>query len=326
MALSKIGWTHYTFNWAWGCEEISPACDNCYAHSLSKRAGYDVWGTNAGRRFFGEKHWAEPLKWDAKAAAGSPLKLVFCGSMMDWAESRPDYLEPRERMFRLIKATPHLTWLLLTKRIGNVRRILPADWGTGYPNVMILATMANQPEVQRDMTKLLRTPAAMRGVSIEPILGSIYLRDIEIEKLGDEEVRVSLDALTGTHRAELRFADSWDGLDSALQRLPTLPPRTPGLDWVIAGGETGFAKNVRAPETRWFRDLRTQCASTFTPYFFKQWGLFAPVSLGDLPLRKTDILNGAQESMRPCHPGQPHPALLDGREHFEFPAAFKMVA
>jgi protein gp37 len=66
---SKIEWTHHTFNPWWGCIEVSPACDNCYARTFAKRTGHQVWGAadETPRRFFGDKHWAEPLKWNADA-------------------------------------------------------------------------------------------------------------------------------------------------------------------------------------------------------------------------------------------------------------------
>ena len=64
---SKIEWTDHTFNPWWGCEKVSPACANCYAEAFAKRTGNNVWGRKSERRFFGDKHWAEPLKWDARA-------------------------------------------------------------------------------------------------------------------------------------------------------------------------------------------------------------------------------------------------------------------
>lgn len=73
-ASTAIAWTGHTFNPWWGCEKVSPGCDNCYAEAFAKRTGHQVWGKTAGRRFFGDKHWAEPRKWSGR---------VFCASMAD---------------------------------------------------------------------------------------------------------------------------------------------------------------------------------------------------------------------------------------------------
>lgn len=64
---SKIEWTDATFNAVWGCTEVSPGCNNCYARTLAKRYGFDVWD-NGKFREFGDKHWGEPQKWNARAA------------------------------------------------------------------------------------------------------------------------------------------------------------------------------------------------------------------------------------------------------------------
>ena len=66
---SKIEWTTHTFNPWWGCVKVSPACKHCYAEAWAKRVGQAVWGIGADRRFFGDKHWADPLRWDAAAQA-----------------------------------------------------------------------------------------------------------------------------------------------------------------------------------------------------------------------------------------------------------------
>ena len=74
---SAIEWTHHTFNPWWGCTKISPACHNCYAEKWSKRLGSKVWGSSAERRFFGEKHWREPLLWNKKAEKNTNTVLNF---------------------------------------------------------------------------------------------------------------------------------------------------------------------------------------------------------------------------------------------------------
>src|SRR5688572_21886599 len=113
---TTITWTHHSWNPWWGCVKVSEGCKNCYAESFSKRACHDIWGPGSQRRFFGDKHWAEPIKWDRAAEKAGERRRVFCASMADVFEDRPDLVEPRRRLFELIRATPNLDWLLLTKR------------------------------------------------------------------------------------------------------------------------------------------------------------------------------------------------------------------
>src|SRR5690242_8701647 len=145
---SAIEWTDHTFNPWWGCDEISPACDFCYAKAWARRLGMsELW--EGERRTFGEKHWSEPLKWNAEAARAGRRARVFCVSMGDIFDNKAPAAE-RERLWRLIEATPHLTWQLLTKRIGNAAKMLPEEWlERPRENVWLGATIANQEEADR---------------------------------------------------------------------------------------------------------------------------------------------------------------------------------
>lgn len=118
---SRIEWTDHTFNPWWGCTKVSEACKNCYAEAWSKRVGQQVWGPQAERRFFGERHWLEPLKWNADAAAHGKRLRVFCASMADVFEDRRSLDPWRSKLWELIEATPQLDWLLLTKRPEHVQ-------------------------------------------------------------------------------------------------------------------------------------------------------------------------------------------------------------
>jgi len=122
---TAIGWTDHTFNPWWGCERVSPGCQHCYAETFAKRTGNAVWGKAAPRRFFGPKHWAEPVKWNAAAAARGVPELVFCASMADVFEPRDDLNAERARLFELIEQTPFLIWQLLTKRPEAVTELAP---------------------------------------------------------------------------------------------------------------------------------------------------------------------------------------------------------
>lgn len=171
---SKIEWTNHTFNPWWGCVKVSPACKHCYAEAWSKRVGKDVWGARAERRFFSDKHWAEPLKWNLEALAAGERLRVFCASMGDVFEDRADLDHPRERLWGLIEATPGLDWLLLTKRPDRVATVAP--WGQNWPrNVWLGTTVEDQEWAEERLPHLAAIPAAVRFISAEPLLGELDL-------------------------------------------------------------------------------------------------------------------------------------------------------
>ncbi len=171
---SHIEWTHHTFNPWWGCTKVSPACDNCYADLWARRMGRQLWGAKAPRRFFGDAHWAEPLRWNEEARIAETRERVFCASMADVFERRADLNVQRYRLWELIEQTPNLDWLLLTKRPQNVARIVP--WTTSWPsNVWIGASIENQSLAEKRLPFLLSLPAAVRFLSCEPLLGPLNL-------------------------------------------------------------------------------------------------------------------------------------------------------
>jgi protein gp37 len=122
---SSIEWTDHTFNPWWGCTKVSPGCEHCYAEAWAKRVGANVWGSKSERRFFTEKHWSEPLKWNADAESEKTRKRVFCASMADVFEARIDLNPWRLKLWNLIEITPWLDWLLLTKRPQNIAERVP---------------------------------------------------------------------------------------------------------------------------------------------------------------------------------------------------------
>jgi protein gp37 len=174
---TAIEWCDHTFNPWWGCAHVSPGCVNCYAETLSKRWGNDVWGKGGSRRFFGDTHWNEPLKWNRKAEAEGVRRRVFCGSMMDVFEDRPDLISPRARLFQTISQTPHLDWLLLTKRPENSARLTPLLWAmAGWPkNIWLGTSVEDQKRADERIPKLLEIPAIIRFLSCEPLLGPVDL-------------------------------------------------------------------------------------------------------------------------------------------------------
>ncbi len=171
-----ISWCDHTFNPWWGCTKVSPACTHCYAETFSKRVGLKVWGAGSERRFFGQKHWAEPLKWNHKAIKDGTRRRVFCASMADVFEDRPDLVEERARLFDVIDETPALDWLLLTKRPENLARMVPPYWGGKvWPNVWLGTTVENQQYADERIPHLLDVDCAVRFLSVEPMLGPITL-------------------------------------------------------------------------------------------------------------------------------------------------------
>lgn len=170
---SEISWTDATFNPWIGCTKVSPACDHCYAERDNGRRGWvPGWGPGVPRKR--TKTWGGPLKWNRKAAETGYKTRVFCASLADVFDNEVPQ-GWREDLWELLRQTPNLRWILLTKRIGNARKMLPADWKAGYPNVGLMATLENQEVWNRDIFKLMSTPAAWRGVSAEPLLGKIDL-------------------------------------------------------------------------------------------------------------------------------------------------------
>jgi protein gp37 len=184
---SAITWTDHTFNPWWGCTKVSPGCTNCYAAAFDKRVGGDHWKPDGARRFFGEKHWREPLKWNAAAAKAGVRAHVFCASMADVGEDRDDLAAERNRLPALVDATPHLDWLFLTKRPENLPRLMP--WIASRRNVWVGATVENAAHAWR-ADELRKVDAAVRFISYEPALGpiadAIDLTGIDWIVCGDE--------------------------------------------------------------------------------------------------------------------------------------------
>lgn len=173
---SKIEWTHHTFNPWWGCLKISEACKNCYAEAWAKRVGQKVWGQDAERKLFSDEHWRQPIKWNKRLDSTGQRERVFCASMADVFEDRPELVPHRKRLWKLISETPNLDWLLLTKRPSQIAGNLPPDWGSGYQNVWLGTTVENQKRADELLPELTKIPAIVRFISAEPLLAPVNLR------------------------------------------------------------------------------------------------------------------------------------------------------
>lgn len=177
---SKIEWTHHTFNPWVGCEKISPACDHCYAEAWAKRTGKpELW--HGFRRRTTDANWRSPLKWDRHADELGVRYRVFCASLADVFDNAVP-MAWRSDLFALIDETPHLDWLLLTKRVGNVLKMLDAMKRTRLPaNVWLGSTVVTQAEFDRDVPKLISIPAVVRFLSMEPLLEPVDVTEWSTE-------------------------------------------------------------------------------------------------------------------------------------------------
>lgn len=176
MKQSKIGWTDHTFNPWEGCSKVSPGCDNCFAKAGSDDRYKRVdWGPGGSRRRV-KTTINDPLKWHKEAIHSGKRAKVFCGSLCDVFDDHPSIQQEwRDHLWQLIRSTPCLQWLLLTKRPQNITQFLPDDWGDGYQNVCLMVSTENQQWAERRIPILLATPARWRGLSCEPLLGPLDL-------------------------------------------------------------------------------------------------------------------------------------------------------
>lgn len=249
-----IAWCDSTFNCWIGCTKVSPGCDHCYAEALDKRhrwGGATHWGAGVKRMRTSESYWKQPLAWNRKAEASGKPWRVFCASLADVFDNEvPE--DWRHDLWTLIERTPHLTWLVLTKRIGNAAKMLPRrpDWSPtndgpwNFPNLWLGASVVNQEEADRDIPKLLATPAAKRFVSYEPALGPVNWEPW----LGDCDVAGGIE----------------DGFRTWIGR---------GLDQIIVGGESRQGSPLARPfKHKWARSTLSQCRAAGVAFFMKQTG------------------------------------------------------
>ena len=178
MQNTKISWTDHTFNPWIGCAKVSEGCRNCYAIPLAKRMGWAKWGVRASRYITSKSYWEKPRAWNRKAAKTGKRIRVFVASLADVFDGHPDLIDARKRLWTLIRETPNLDWLLLTKRPENILGMLPPDWGDGYDNVW-LGTSVEDMRVVNRIDALRAVPAAIRFVSYEPAIGPLHEANLD---------------------------------------------------------------------------------------------------------------------------------------------------
>lgn len=236
-----------TFNPWIGCTMVSAGsqgvagggCAHCYAFSENERKKWNKngWGPKAARSKTGT--WKNPPKWELEAIKTGVRTKVFCASLSDVMDDHPSIQQEwRDELYALIRATPHLLWLLLTKRPENFSKFLPADWGNGYPNVWLGTTTESGEMANIRLPILARTPAVLRFVSIEPLLDADYMDNLDA------------------------------GGRSALSEM----------DWLIVAGESdqtpkaGKTMKGRRLDPDAARAILQFSRETGSAYFFKQWG------------------------------------------------------
>ena len=244
---SNIEWTHHTYNPWIGCQKVGPGCDHCYAETWDARFNGARWGADAERQRTSQANRNKPIIWNRKAMNAGERHRVFCASLADVFDNHASILpEWRDDLWAMIRQTSHLDWMLLTKRPGNIAKMLPPDWGDGYPNVWMGCTVVNQAEADRDIPKLLAVPAKVRFLSMEPLLGRVDLNNIRLP-----------------HGSGRTWID-------ALRPWWVTPDMRTRLDLVIVGGESG--PHARPMHPDWARSLRDQCVAAGVAFHFKQWG------------------------------------------------------
>lgn len=303
-----IQWTDSTWNPVTGCTEVSPGCDHCYAKTLAERfrgtpGHYFERGFDVQLR---EDKLVLPLKWRKP-------RHIFVNSMSDlFHDGVPD--EYIARVFEVMALAPHHTFQVLTKRHARMRslvsrglldmiddpdgdvRVKVPRWP--LPNVWLGVSAEDQHWADIRIPALLDTPAAVRFVSAEPLLGPIDLRQA-FRKWTPPE-------------GHPEWQEHNLGAELKANQV---------LHWLIVGGESG--PKDRATQVDWVRSLRDQCQAGGIPFFFKQWGETVPLGqMTDEARRRWDDEHGAD-----CYPEESLWRVgrkiagreLDGRTWEEFP-------
>ena len=283
-----ILWTDHTFNPHIGCQRVSPACGGakgvggCYAEAfVTGRMGYNptsadsrrrltVWGPPSAstRPRTSAANWKKPIAWDRAAKASGIRSKVFCASLADVFEDHPDLPSVRADLWPLIERCDGLDWQLLTKRPENIRTMVPEAWLKAWPShVWIGTTVEDQKRAEQRIPHLLSVPAAVRFLSMEPMLEHVDLDPPRCPYCRDGGEVQQLDA--GQHFVQWCVrcdSEACHGmwLDACADA------RQPGINWIITGGESG--PGARPYDLSWTRSIIAQCDAERVPVFVKQVG------------------------------------------------------
>lgn len=286
-----IEWTDETWNPVTGCTKVSPGCDHCYAETFYER--FNGKGSFSNIKLHSER-LAQPLRW-------RKTRRVFVNSMSDLfhADVPAEFIA---EVFAVMAACPQHTFQILTKRHARMRSLLSsssfasdvrARQGKGVrargglfdewplPNVWLGVSVESQQWADIRVPALLDTPAAIRFLSCEPLLGPVDLAS-SLPAATCRCGHLETDHSSG-HRTEgcQGGNGSWENPICGCRKLRGEqahnlgdPYANHGLHWVIAGGESG--PDARPMHPDWARSLRDQCTNANVPFFFKQWGSWAP--------------------------------------------------
>jgi protein gp37 len=174
---TKIEWCDHTFNPWIGCQKVSPGCDLCYAETQNafRKWNGGTWGPHAPRKRTSIENWKGPKKWAKAAAVSGKRPIVFCASLADWLDNQVPQ-QWREDLAALIRETPQLDWLLLTKRIEMFGKLAPWQLNAVPKNVWIGITCEDQEHFDRRW-QYLRGIDGLHFISYEPALGPLALGD-----------------------------------------------------------------------------------------------------------------------------------------------------
>lgn len=248
---SGIEWTDATWNPIVGCSKVSPGCDNCYAISMSRRI--EATGHEAYQGITTHDDWTglvkclperleQPLRWRRP-------RRIFVNSMSDlFHPDVPD--EFIQKVFAVMALASHHQFQILTKRPKRMASLLNSRWSTRGIGSFESLTEHYVGDWDSDFVVKWPLPNVWLGTSIESDRYTFRARH-----------------LAGTP-AMIRFLS----LEPLLGPLPTLA--LDGVDWVIAGGESGPSARPMHPE--WVREIRDLCQGSATAFFFKQWGAWSP--------------------------------------------------
>ncbi len=284
---TKIAWTDSTVN-AWhGCQKVDAMCKHCYAETqtpvrVKRAAGLELWGANAARSE--TKSWERDLRrWNREVRASGRVHRVFGQSLSDTFEDytggrvvRADgrleaaLVDLRARFLDVVAECDALTFQLLTKRPENVVNMVPASWRHEWPrHVQVGTSVGDQASADERIPHLLRVPAPVRFLSVEPMLGPVDLS----RWVADHHQRNMLLARNGVWgtcvccpRVDgVAYPECCENSDRYDHRLAD-----DRIHWVICGGESG--QRARPFDIAWARSLRDQCQAAGVPYFMKQFG------------------------------------------------------
>lgn len=256
MENSKIEWTHHTFNPWIGCTKVSPGCMHCYAEALmDKRHGRAKWGKGQPRVRTGAEYWRGPRRWDRAAREGQERPRVFCASLADWLDDEVP-VEWLADLLEVVRCTPNLDWLLLTKRPQNWQSRMQAvlEWyGLRQPPTPRPRAVTDE---EADAMNWLE--AWLRNDGIDPIPENVWVGTSAEDQARWDERMPELMKIP----ARIRFVSA-EPLLGGIEMGDMVP------DWLIVGGESG--PGARKMESEWVESLHRQSRGR-TAFFFKQWG------------------------------------------------------